>query len=150
MRLPKLSADKKGLTLIEVVITMAILAIIGGLGLFVSTDFYRGYILRTERDTLVSILQRQRSRALNNVSDSHHGVFLETDQYTVFQGNSYASRNPDYDEVINLPSSVVIGGINEVVFESLSGDSSASGDITISRDPQTFTISLNNEGRINY
>lgn len=150
MRLPKLSADNKGFTLIEVVIVMAILAIIGGLGLFVGTDFYRSYILRTERDTLVSILQRQRSRALNNINDSHHGVFLEDDRYTVFQGDSYASRDHDYDEVVNLPRSVTLDGITQVVFEPLSGESSAEGDITISRDPQVFTISLNNEGRINY
>lgn len=150
MKLHRLWDGRKGFTLIEVVIAGAIIALIGALGLFISADFYRSYILITERDTLVGILQRSRSRALNNINDSHHGVFLEDHRYTVFQGENFASRDPNYDEMVNLPSSITLAGYTEVVFEPLSGETNASGDITISRDDRIFTISLNNEGRINY
>ncbi|MBI5401534.1 prepilin-type N-terminal cleavage/methylation domain-containing protein [Candidatus Wolfebacteria bacterium] len=140
----------KGLTLIEILITTAIITVIFSLGLVFGIDFYKNYAFHSERDVIVSVLEKARSQALNNINQKAHGVYFSGANYVIFQGNSYVERNPLFDLIIPKSYSVILSGLNEIVFSRLSGESNASGTITVSGDGRASDISINNEGQINW
>ena len=55
--------SRAGFTFIEILMVMALLAILGGLGLFMSMESMRGGTFRDNRNIIVSSLQRARSMA---------------------------------------------------------------------------------------
>lgn len=139
-----------GFSIMELLIVVAIVLMLSGLGGFVGLDFYRSYVMNSERDTLISLLMRARNMAQTNINQASHGVYMTGTAYTVFQGDSYASRNIIYDETINMNPSVSASGLREVVFERLDGGTGNSGDIVLSNKNRSITVSLNSEGRINW
>ena len=142
---------KKGFSLIELLVVVAIIVVISGLGLFVGLDFYKTYALSSERDIVIGILMKARNRAANNFNESGHGIYINSDGYTVFQGSSYASRNQTYDELIKRINSVTSSGLQEIVFEQLTGNlTTSAGDVMLSNGVKSINISLNSEGRINW
>lgn len=140
----------KGFTLIEVLIVIAILGGLAGLGLFVSIDFYKSYAFHSERNIVVSIIQKVRSQSLANINESKHGVYFGTNNYVIFQGENYASRNATYDEIIQANSLVSHSGLTEIVFDQLTGLPSATASIVLSDGLRSSTISIGNEGRIDW
>lgn len=145
------SNSKTGFSLVELLIVVAIIVVVSGLGLFVSLDFYKTYALNSERDIVIGILMKARNRATNNFNESRHGIFIDSTGYTIFQGTSYALRNTSYDELIKRSNSVTATGVSEIVFEQLTGSlTTGEGDITLSNNVKSINISLNNEGRINW
>lgn len=67
-----------GFTLIEVLVTLSILASIMCLGLFATTDFLRRTNLADARDTLVIFLTHARAASMSNVGDVSHGVCFDS------------------------------------------------------------------------
>lgn len=141
---------KSGFTIIEILISVAIMAIIFSLGLIFGVDFFRNYIISSERDMLVSILSKARSQAANNISQSAHGVYITSSDYIIFQGNSYSGRDQNYDQKIPASSAISKSGPSEIVFSQLSAESNASGTIILSNSQKTLAISVNNEGKIDW
>lgn len=139
----------KGFTLIEILITLAIILSLAGTGFIFGLQQYRFYVLQYETDNIISMLRSARSRAMNNINDSNHGVYLNGNDYIVFQGNSYDSRNTAYDETLQKSPIINITGQTEIVFKKLRGDILiGSGEATISNGTKTQIITLNDEGRI--
>ena len=66
-----------GFTLIEMLVSMGIIILIAGFGLFLSMDFYRGYLFHYEKDLVISILQKARSQSLANIDEKPHGVYID-------------------------------------------------------------------------
>ena len=141
--------SKRGFTLVEIVVVMGLFAVLAGFGLFLSIDFYRSYAFRAERDMLISVLQKARSQALNNIRESPHGVRVEEDSYILFQGGSYDPTDPANQAIAAAPS-ISHTGLSEVVFTQLSGGANASGTIDITDGLRTVSISINNAGRISW
>jgi prepilin-type N-terminal cleavage/methylation domain-containing protein len=163
--------DKKsgaGFTLIEISVVMGLLAIIGSLLVFANFDVWRGYNFRGEADLLISVLQKARNQSINNIclgsgctEGKSHGVYIQSDKYTIFQGSDWDHRDVAVDEDFEASNSVSSASstINEVVFSQLSGDASfpqnpdlTEGEIILNETNgfHSETISINNEGRIDY
>ncbi|MBI4050593.1 MAG: GspH/FimT family pseudopilin [Candidatus Doudnabacteria bacterium] len=144
--------SRKGFTLIEIIIVMGIFVIVIAFAVFISFDFYRSYAFRSERNILVSVLQHARSKAISNINQCAHGVRFESDKYVIFEAADAGCPSPAPDEEIqaNPTANVTTDFGDTVTFSRLSGNVSASGDINLTSGPQTATISINNEGRINW
>lgn len=140
----------KGFTLIEFLISVAIIFSISSLGLFIGMDFYKSSSLNSERHIAISILQKARNLSMANINEVKHGIYLDADKYTIFQGENYSSRDPAYDEIININPMITKSGLQEVVFEQLTGKPSAIGNIILSNIIRSIAISIENEGRINW
>ncbi len=138
-----------GFTLVEIIVVLGMVALIASVGIVMNLDAYRNYIFSTERDTLVAILQKARSRALNNMYQSPHGVHIEDSTYTLFRGASFNS-GASTNETVFANSAVAKTGINDIVFDQLSGNAAPAGDITLSNSIRSSTISVNNEGKIDW
>ncbi len=143
---------KNGFTLLEVMIVVAILAIVMAATIGSGFGFYTGQSLVGERDGLVSLLRHARGKAMNNTNQSSHGVYVSTstNQYILFQGNSYALRAQDYDLPFPQSPSVTFTGPTEIVFTAITGTSSASDTITLSVGAGSMNIVINGEGRVSW
>jgi prepilin-type N-terminal cleavage/methylation domain-containing protein len=138
-----------GFTLMEILVVMGILAVLGTFGYLVTIDCYKSYAFNAERDTIVAILQKARSQSLANINESAHGVHFDSGQYVIFQGAAYGGGAPFYQA---LPASFGIthSGIIDVVFAQLSGDANPGGNLILGDGKRSETISINNEGQINW
>ena len=148
-----------GFTLIEIIISIAILGIIAALGLFISMDFAKGYNFRSEKNVVVSLLQKARGESLNNIDQTRHGVHFQASplKYIIFecptatpQCASYTSNSndlvidPSYNVSITNPSLPF-----DVIFNQLDGTSNALA-IVVDDGTKSYTISINAEGRIDW
>ena len=147
--------------MIEIVMAIAILGIIFSLGLIVSMDSYRGYSFRSEVSTIVSVLERARSRSLNNLFQISHGVCYDSGSknYVIFRGTSYGASNPTTRETVSSNPSLTISPSTSasffcssnlgIVFTQLSGTTTLA-DIVLVQNNRISTTSINHEGTINW
>ena len=157
----KRSLSQTGFTLLEVLVVMGIMTMLGGFALIVSMDVYRSFSFRTERDMLISVLQKARSQSMSNMclgpgcTDGRpHGVHVSTGQYVVFQGATYATRDVSVDEVIaaeNGAARIAPSSLTDVVFTQLSGAAAPVGTIGLLDDAgHISTTTINSEGQITW
>lgn len=139
-----------GFTLIELVVVIAVSVVVFGFAFGVGSNFYGNQALIAERDSVLNLLRRARTKAMNNVGQSDHGLYIATTTYVVFEGSSYAARSQDFDEAFPRSNGAAISGPTEIVFTALEGASSVSGTISIASGKGQADISINREGRISW
>jgi len=140
----------RGFTVLEIMVAVGLITIIGSLALFVSMDFYRSYNLDTEVETFITLISRARGRAVNNIDAMSHGVYIDEENVTLFRGNNYQTRDEELDEIFKRSQAFEVEGLEEIVFDQLTGETTASGTVTIQGQGRSTTISINNEGRIDW
>lgn len=149
MKLPSTSNHSRGFTLFEILIVMGMLVLLATLGLFISMDVYRGNSLSTERDIIISVLQKARSRAINNINEVSHGVRFDPDEYVIFEGTSCTVAGDEFEKSKSVANT---GGC--VVFNQLTGSrdtiNSTVNSLTISGQGYKSIITINDEGRISW
>lgn len=145
-----ISKHEHGFTLIEVIFVMALMAVLSGLAVFLSTDILKSNIFHSDLGTITTAIHRTRSRAVNNINESDHGLKILPDKYVFFEGVSYAARDVLKDEDVAISGNFSFSGPDEVVFTRLSGRSNINGDIILNDGIKTATVSINYEGRIEW
>jgi prepilin-type N-terminal cleavage/methylation domain-containing protein len=149
---------KAGYSLMEIIVVLGILGVIAAFSLFASVDMFRSYLFRGERDIFISNFQKVRSRAMNNIclggvctDGKPHGVHIEADSYTLFQGAAY-NPSDSINEQFEINDNAMITGSTiplDIVFSQLSGDATPEGSVTIADDAgHSSTVTINAEGRI--
>lgn len=99
-----------GFSLLEVLISIAILTALLGIGAPYLYDSYQRENSSLVATNLVHLLETARERAVNSVDPGGHwGVHIDQNALTMtlFTGKDYGA-NPDYDEVIAYPMTSVI------------------------------------------
>ena len=142
----------QGFTFIEILIVLGLIMLVAGLGLFLSMDVYRSNSLHAEKNIVVSILQKARSRAMNNINENKHGVHFGAGKYILFTGPDW-TLDP-HPEDVSATTNVTATGTTDVVFDQLTGNASCSPAppcaIALKNDLQTFVISINSAGQISW
>ncbi|MDE2438485.1 MAG: hypothetical protein KGN01_03785 [Patescibacteria group bacterium] len=134
----------------ELLVTIGIGTILIALLPISFSGAYQDYLLTSERNMIVFTLQKARNEAMSNFDQSDHGVYIQQNAYTVFQGTSYASRNPAYDEIFPASGGVAKTGLSEIDFDQLTGGTAASGTITLTTAQKSLLISINPAGQITW
>jgi prepilin-type N-terminal cleavage/methylation domain-containing protein len=147
----------RGFTLVEVMITIALMSVLLGLGLILSMDVYRGTLYRSTRQVLISSLTTARGRALSNMYQSTHGVCYAPPDFIIFRGTTYSATSP-YNETVpgnpavTLSSTgafITCGSGTGIVFSQLAASTSNTGTITVSESGHADeTVSVNSLGTI--
>ncbi len=148
MKLPRPLAAK-GFTAIELILVIGILAVILALGLPVAWNFYLGYQIEVERDNLVALLREARTLSMVNWNESDHGLYFDNNNFIVFEGSSFASRNAAQDRNIPRSPTVQVAGPSELIFGELSGRA-ATSKYTLTSGARSRTVDVNAEGMVDW
>ena len=135
-----------GFTLIEILVTLGIVAFVLGLSLNIGFDTYNRADFFAERDLLVQYLQGVRGKAIANIDNVEHGLRVETsdDVYVILEG---------FDEVYEIPMregvtvTNIEGGDVTIMFRQNSGRSTG-GTIILDDGTRSQEIEINQEGGI--
>jgi prepilin-type N-terminal cleavage/methylation domain-containing protein len=147
------TSGKKGFTLIEIVFVIALAALVFTFSASLGFDAFSRNYLRTEQDTLLSVLQKARNEAVSNLNDKRHGFRFDGVNYVIFEGDTYLPADP-MNLIVEKNPAVNLSGSTEVIFERLTGDVLACDptpcNITLTGGSDSITISINGQGRINW
>jgi prepilin-type N-terminal cleavage/methylation domain-containing protein len=144
-------SSPKGFTLPEMLLSIALLAIIGGM----SIPMYRVFMVRDELDlaatSIVQNLRRAQSLSRASSGDMTWGVHVGVGSILIYKGSSYVLRDSTFDENTSIPTTIVPTGMNEVTFSKAGGVPSATGTfILTSQANETRTITINEKGTVDY
>lgn len=137
--------------MIEVLLSVALLALIGGIGVPVYNSFQNRNSLDLAATSHASSLRRAQLQAKNMAGDSSWGVRVDSGIITVFKGNSFVTRDQTYDEIFKIPTSISLSGQQESIFAKFTGQPSATGSLTFtSANNESRTVTLNAKGMVQY
>lgn len=143
--------NESGFTLIEVLLSIALIAFIAG----ISIPVYQSLQLRNDLEVSANIISQnlRRAQTLSRGvdDDSKWGLYIESEKATIFKGNDFLTRDMDADETYDLPRSVVPSGLQEIIFGKFSGEPQQTGDVILtSSSGDIKTVTINEKGTINY
>lgn len=140
-----------GFTLLEVLLSVAIIGMLTGVSLPVYESFVRRNDLDLTAQSIAAMLRRAQTYARAVSSDSAWSVEIQSSAVTLFQGTSFGARNTAFDETLNVPASITPGGLGEVQFTKFSAAPNTTGNITLaSTTNDTRTIIVNAKGMVDY
>lgn len=152
----KIKIQNCGYSLLEMLITFFIIAIIATILFSAFAVFRQSNDLQSAGETIIGILRDARSRAVGSQDKKTYGVHFETAKTVLFKGSVYSVLDPA-NETYLLPESLEIsaisltGGASDTVFSILIGTTTATGTVTISskRDAsKTRTITIFSTGNV--
>lgn len=142
---------RRAFTLIEILLAISILMIILGIGIPIYQSLQNKNDLDVAATTIAQTLRRAQTLAQSGLNDTSWGIAISTGNITLFDGSDYSSRNPDFDEIMDMSPSIILSGIPEVVFAKFTGLPHTTGTITLtSPSHDTKNISINEKGTIIY
>lgn len=151
MKLLKISIRNNcsGFTMIEVLVSMGLLSILVSLGLFLSMDVWRTSSFRSEQDTIISLLYKARSRAVANINESDHGLYIDVDnrKYVLYEG-SYVEGDPENQE-FQMGKGVSLSGSANILFAAREATTDGE-DVVIDGEGKEATINVNEEGGVTW
>lgn len=135
----------RGFTLIELIVTIAIISGIGALAIPIYSSFQIEAQFGNTTAEIAQTLRRAQQRTLAGEQDRAWGVSFTSSTYTL-----YASGDPSFDEQETIPATISLSGLSTVEFARLTGETTDTGNITITASSigKTKTINVNSEGRI--
>lgn len=141
-----------GFTLLEVLLSVAIMSIIAGMSLPVLAAFNDRNNLDLAAQGIAGQLRRAGTYSRGVSGDSQWGVHMQSGVVTLFKGSSFASRDTAYDEPTVISGPVAVAGLSDVVFSKLSGLPSQSGSVTLTNTNtnDVRTITINAQGMVSY
>lgn len=150
-KLLKKNQNNSGFTLLEVLLSVAIIALITGIGIPIYQSFQTRNDLDIAANTIAQSLRRAQSLSQASDSDISWGLRVQNGSIVLFQGSSYGTRDTTFDEIFDLPQSITPSGVSEIVYSKFFGEPQAIGTITLISDTnETRTITINAKGTITY
>ncbi|MBI5798339.1 MAG: prepilin-type N-terminal cleavage/methylation domain-containing protein [Candidatus Yonathbacteria bacterium] len=129
------NSTRSGFTLLELLIVIAILAIIIASVLPSLINFSRSSLLNTETQEAVTLINRARLLSVSSKNDNRFGVHFEAGKLVLFQGAIYTtgvSTNEEHVFDTRLTSTTTInGGGSEVLFAKVTGSTSQNATTTL-------------------
>ncbi len=120
----------KGFSLVEILIVIVILTILTSMVVSSFGSAGGSQALDTSTVSIISVLNEAKSLAVSSKDASNYGVRILDSKLTSFK-NSYGNENKEFtiSNLVTISTSTGIG--TDVVFNNVSGNTNASGTITI-------------------
>ena len=122
-----------GFTLIEILLTVAIIALFAGIALPLDQALQNRSDLNLAVSALAQTLRRTQVLAQAVDGDTSWGVKVQTGSITLFKGPNFLGRDPAFDEAFDIGTQITPSGLEEVVFSKFSGLPQATGTIIFAR-----------------
>ncbi len=141
----------RGFTLPEVLLSLAIIGIIGGM----TIPMYSTFMVRNDLDiaatSIAQNLRRAQALAQAGDGDTSWGLRVGVGSILVYKGASYMLRDSTFDENTSIPTTIVPSGITEVTFEKVSGLPQTTGTFTLtSQANEIRNVTINQKGMVEY
>lgn len=139
---------KKGFTLLEVLLSIAIIGLVAGLSVPIFQQIQTRRTTDVELHQTVLMIRRAQTLARSGYYDDDWGISIIDDTVTLFKGDDYSSRDTDFDEVITFSNAEIDTDV-EIFFSQEFGipNDVFSSVFTTTNDYQ-LTISMNEQGSI--
>jgi prepilin-type N-terminal cleavage/methylation domain-containing protein len=145
--------DERGFTLLEMLLSVGLIAALAGMSLPIFASFNNRNDLDIETQSVAGMLRRAETYARTMNGDSSWGVKVQSGSAVLFKGATYATRDTTADETDAIPATVAVGGTaTEVVFAKFTAAPNTSGTITLTHTAinDVRTITLNAKGMVDY
>ena len=128
----------RGFSIIEVLASIAILAVLTAIAIPVLSSFRNQQALKNTAEDILSLLHQADAETNSSLNASSYGVHFTSSSATLFTGTSYTSgatgnKVVSFDPSVTLAASDISlnGGGSDVIFTRLSGDITQYGTLTI-------------------
>ncbi len=147
--------DAKGFTLVEMLLSVGIIAMLAGLSLPLLASYQNRNDLDLTTQSLIQALRRAQTYAQSGKDDSQWGIEIQSTAITLFKGAVFASRDTAYDETQAISPGTNVSGLTEVLFAKFTGaitTTPIAGDtITLTNvNNDTRTVTINAKGMVSY
>ena len=142
---------KRGFTIIELIVVLGIISLLCTLAFrFSFTGIRENEVSGAVQGFVFAARQAQIvSRA--GEGNAPCGVYAQTGGITVFQGESYATRDASLHRIFSVADSVSFVGDTEIVFDHFTGKPDAGGVLVISSPGgPSVSVTINAEGMVGY
>lgn len=137
---------RRGFSLIEVMLVVALIGAIAGVGV----PLYRDYQIRNDLNLATEQVTQglARARLLSQAAQNDDSWGFYAPAGVLYKGESYETRDPAFDETYPMPSTIKIEGLLEVNYQKIHGAPDATGEIiltTINDDTRNILIQVRTE-----
>lgn len=146
--------SRKGFTALEIIIAVGIVSLLGALSLVSFVNSRHASALVATGNEVVSVLRLAREKAAAGQGGTPWGVRIESGQYRLFQGSTFASAATTSTYVLASDLEIVnitlTGGGQEILFRPGAGTTDQPGMFTVrvqNSMTQTFGITVDRSGR---
>ena len=131
-------SKNKGISIIEILIVIGIIAVISAIIIPNLSDFRRQQVLKNTTEDVFSLLNEARNDTISSKNSTTYGVHFDSDKATLFQGlyniNSVSNKQINFDSQVSIPISGGInlnGGGSDIIFDRITGNTEQDGTIVI-------------------
>lgn len=135
-----------GFTLIELLLVIAIIMVIGTMSVVFFSRFLTQNSVANVQDQLIGQLRKAQIYSIMGRQNGGWGVRYGSNTITLFQGNTYATRNTAFDEAFSVNSNISISSFSEVDFAKTTGLPSTTGTYTITGNDTSKQVIINSQG----
>lgn len=142
--------------MLELVIVMAVIAIVAGISISSLSTFSRNQGLGNGTEMIITAVNDARLKTMSSEGGFQYGVHFEASKAVLFTGTTYSATAVS-NVVYNMPTAVEISTISlagsgvDVVFKKITGKTDQYGSIIIrlrADNSRTKTININSNGAI--
>lgn len=134
-KIPKIENSLKiscrGFSAAELIVALGVSALIFGIVLSAFGNLFRRESLVASTSALAEGIRDARARTLASVEASQYGVKVDADRFTFFRGSAFSSSTPGNETFMFSSWVAASTSIPTIVFERVTGNSSASGTIEL-------------------
>jgi prepilin-type N-terminal cleavage/methylation domain-containing protein len=128
--------NKKGLSVIEIIVAVAILSSLLTISLYSFFALNRRSAIDVSETKIKSVLSEARSKTLAGDAGTKYGVHFASSSITLFPSNTYSPDSPlnvvtQLDSKVTISNISITGGGLDIIFNRLTGETSQPGTITI-------------------
>lgn len=127
--------SRQGISLLEIIITIAIVLILSAVGLSALSNYNKKQSLKANTDMVLSVLSEARSKTTASDGGSRYGVHFEESKAVLFRETYVAGAADNVEFNIVGPAkieNITIAGGSDVLFKKISGETDNNGSLVIS------------------
>lgn len=126
----------RGFTVLELLLVIAIMAVLLATILPSFMNFRRSSLLNTETMETVTLINRARLLSVSSKNDNQYGIHLESSKVVLFQGTTYNAASTTnevhvFDPNLVSTSTTINGGGSEIVFDKVTGATTQNATTTL-------------------
>jgi len=138
----------KGFSLVETITVIALVLALAGTGYVATISLLRWQSLLNNTNLITSQIALAQVESYTQVDDASHGVYIADQIVTRFTGDSYLLRDTQKDVTFSLPSTIIVSGDTEIVFENGGLIPTQSILLILRIDDRSYDITLSSYGML--